>query len=200
MRRIYLVRHGDVGLSGDDRHYVGQTDLRLSAEGLCQARRLGQALSEVPLSAVYCSDLTRSVETARIIAEPHGLCPVVRRDLREIYLGEWEGLAFGDVRRRYPREFEDRGRDIVHYRPPGGESFLDCSERVMAALGEILVSGRGEALIVGHAGVNRIVLCHVLGISLEKLFSIGQDPGCLSVLRLDEAGYRLERLNAAPPA
>jgi len=194
-RRVYLVRHGDIGLSEGRKHFIGQINLPLSERGIRQAQLLSQELKDISLSAIYCSTLIRSRETARIIADAHGLQPIVRDDLKEIHLGEWDGLAFDEVRERYPREFSERGRDIIHYRPPGGESFLQCSQRVIAALAEILGSTDGNLLIVGHSGPNRIILCHLLDIPLDKLFNIGQDLAGLSVILQRGSHYHLEQLN-----
>ncbi len=196
-RRLYVARHGDVGLPAGQKYFEGQVDLPLSEIGVKQARRLAEGLRDVSLSGVFCSDLVRSRETARVIAAPHHLDSVAREDLREIHLGEWDGLSFAEVQRRYPGEFLERGRDIVHLRPPGGESFLECSRRVRSALEEILRSIDGDVLIVGHLGVNRLILCDALGIPLENMFRIDQPYGSLSILRQGDYGWRLERLGAA---
>jgi probable phosphoglycerate mutase len=181
-RKIYLVRHGAIRSKGKGKHFIGQLDVPLSEEGKRQARALGKALRHVPLSAIYCSDLARSVATAEIIAEPHGIPLAPRRDLREIALGRWEGISFDEIRLRHAEDYEERGRDIVHFRPPGGESFLDCTSRVIPALFHMLRSTRGDILVAGHAGVNRILLCHARSRSLESLFEIRQDYGCLNVI------------------
>lgn len=196
-RRLYLARHGDIGLPTGQKHFEGQVDLPLSEIGVKQAYLLAEELRGVPLSGVFCSDLVRSRETASIAAEPHHLDPITRKDIREICLGEWDGLTFAEVQRRYPGEFLERGRDIVHFRPPGGESFLECALRVRSALEEILRSIDGDVLIVGHLGVNRVILCDALGMPLENMFRIDQPYGSLSTLRQGESGWRLERLGAA---
>ncbi len=185
-RDIYLVRHGAVRLPGPGRHFIGQLDLPLSSEGVSQAEAVREELRHVPLSAVYCSDLIRSVETARIISEPHHIEPIQRVALREVNLGGWDGLSFEEIRERHPEQFEQRGRDMVHYRPPGAENFLDVTMRVIPAFFDILHETRGSILIVGHAGVNRVILCRALGLSLERLFGITQDYGCVNLIQADE--------------
>jgi probable phosphoglycerate mutase len=104
------------------------------------------------------------------------------RDLREIDMGSWDGLAFEEVRRLYPGEFERRSADIVNYRPPGGESFARCAARVLTALDEIIASSYGSILIVGHKGVNMIIISRAKGIPLEDMFKIPQEYGCLNKL------------------
>lgn len=194
-KEIYLVRHGAVQLPPGGKRFIGQTDVPLSGDGLRQANDLREMLLHANLSAVYCSDLLRCVETARIISEPHGIVPVGRRDLREIFLGRWEGLTFGEVSLRYPEEFKARGLDIVNYRPPEGESFMDCACRVIPAFFDMLHSAEGNLLIVGHAGVNRILLCQAMGINLEKLFEIQQDYGCLNVIRWSTPHFEIKGVN-----
>lgn len=194
-REIYLVRHGAIRLPGRGKQYIGQLDLCLSEEGFGQAQNLAERLSHIQLAGIYCSDLARSVKTAEIIGKPHGLEPVKLSNFREIYLGEWEGLSFDEVCCKYPEEYEKRGRDVVHYRPPYGESFLDCSCRVISSFYEALQSTRGNILIVGHAGVNRIILCQAMGKSLESLFEIHQDYGCLNVIECKDFGFEVKTLN-----
>jgi molybdenum cofactor cytidylyltransferase len=181
-RTIYLVRHGAIRPPVDPKRFIGQLDLPLNAEGLQQAERLAKALMKASVSAVFCSDLKRSLDTAQIIAKPHRISCLPKRDLREISLGRWEGLTFDEVRSQHPEEFRARGFDIVHYRPPEGESFLDCTFRVIPAFYEILHSTRGNILIVGHAGINRIILSQALSRSLEGLFEIDQECGCLNMI------------------
>jgi probable phosphoglycerate mutase len=197
-RLVYLVRHGEIQRQGEYKRFIGQLDWPLSTEGIRQAQRLSQELSGVQLAAIWCSDLKRSLKTAEIIADRQNVCPQVRRDLREINMGIWEGITFEEIRRRYPKEFEARGQDIVHYRPPGGETFLDCSERAIATFQEILDYTEGNILIVGHAGVNRVILCHVLGMPLQNLLRIGQDYGCLNLIDHGAFGYCLRVLNMVP--
>ncbi|MBN1930579.1 MAG: histidine phosphatase family protein [Desulfobacterales bacterium] len=187
--------HGRVGPPHAPKRFIGQVDLPLSDQGIKQARQLGRTLSDIAVATIFCSDLQRSLKTAEIIAAGQAVRLQVRRNLREIGLGEWEGLTFEEVRRRYPKEFQERGQDIAHYRPPRGESFADCSRRVVSVFEEILASRNGNVLIIGHAGVNRTILRHVLGIPLEHLFRIGQDYGCLNLICYTDSVCRLEVLN-----
>lgn len=196
---IYLVRHGAIQTAADPKRFIGQLDLPLNPDGRRQAESLREALSGIELSAVYCSDLKRSVDTAEAIAGPHGLPCTARRDLREVSLGQWEGLTFDQVRRGSPEEFTARGQDMVHYRPPEGESFLDCTLRVIPAFYDIIHSNRGNILIVAHAGVNRIILSQALGASLDDLFEIKQDYGCLNVIRHRSQAFEVNLLNSLPP-
>ena len=135
------------------------------------------------------------METAAIIAGPHGLSPDACREFRETALGAWEGLSFDEVKERHPEAYAARGRDFIGFRPPGGESFLDCAHRVLPALYAALSSRPGDILIVSHAGVNRILLSPAQGRSLPNLFEIPQDYGCLNSMTCRDFGLAVEALN-----
>lgn len=187
MKKVYLVRHGDIGL-GRNKRYIGVQDLSLSEEGREQAFSLKERLREVPLDRIYCSALSRSRETAVIITEAHSLSLTVLPELHEIGMGEWEGQLFSEIQEQFPAEYRQRGEDIVHHRPPGGESFLQCSRRVIPLFESIVRSDAQTSLIVGHAGVNRVILCHALGLPLQELFSFKQSYGCLILLNQAHRG------------
>jgi probable phosphoglycerate mutase len=168
---------------GPGKFYIGQSDLPLSAEGHEQAETIAEQLQHIPLNGIYTSDLVRTVETASYTARSHGLIPIQMPELREIHLGQWEGRSFESIKKNYPDAFFERGRDLVNFRPPGGESFMDLSRRVIPAFYRLIYSSRGEILIVAHAGVNRIILSHVMERNLEDLFTISQNYGTLKQIR-----------------
>lgn len=192
---IYLVRHGKIQTDETQKTYIGQIDMPMCEEGKKQVHRLSSMLSGLKISAVYCSDLSRSVDTAKEIAGWHSIRPVIKPGLKEISLGEWEGMTFSEVIKLYPEEFRQRGADIANFCPPGGESFADCSTRVIHALQEIIRSSSGNIVISGHAGVNRMILCHALGMPVENLFNISQDYGCLNIIFAGNSQYRVTLLN-----
>jgi alpha-ribazole phosphatase len=194
---LYLVRHGAI-ISVAGRSYIGQIDIPLNEEGVDQAWALRKWLEPVRFSQVYSSDLLRAQRTSKIIAGARVKSIETLPALREISLGEWEGFSFREIEQRFPEEYAARGRDIENWRPPGGESFADCRVRVMDALRGILSRSRGNILMVGHAGVNRLILCDVLGVPVSNLHSIGQDYGCVNIIEFSEARTRLRLLNYTP--
>jgi len=104
-------------------------------------------------------------------------------ELRELHIGKWEGKTWQQLQNKYPKEWQARLDDIVHYRVPGGESLLDMATRVRAALAKIVAAHPGEEiLIVGHGGVNRVILLDAIGAPLDKLFHIEQSYGCLNII------------------
>ena len=194
MTTIYLLRHGALSKTWRER-FVGQIDPPLGPEGVRQAEALACALSRQTIDAIFCSDLVRSQQTASIIATAANMPFTARRDLREIALGDWEGLLRGEVAEHDPDQFAARGRNIEHHRIPGGESFADCRERVLAAWAAIIRPEWEHMVVVGHAGINRLLLCHFMGIPVVRVFSLRQDYGCVNVVEQTAGEIKVLELN-----
>jgi alpha-ribazole phosphatase len=180
--RIYLIRHGQVA-GFDQPRYNGQADVALTDLGVAQYHRLKERLAGVPLTACYSSDLSRCTIGAGIICGEFGLQPVIRPALRELNIGEWEGLPWQEIKATWPDGWRARLADLVNYRVPGGENLLDVEVRVMPVIAEIVERHKGEqVLVVAHGGVNRIVLLNAIGAPLSGMFTIEQNYGCLNII------------------
>lgn len=192
---VYLMRHAKPVSWPGGRRYIGRTDLALSPEGVQQAHLWRPLFKSVPLKTIYCSDLQRSHDTAKIVSENCNIpiTPEVR--LREIDLGAWDGQTFDNVRQQDPDGFERRGRDPADFRPPGGESFRDLSERVVPFFEQIAGKAEGDVLIVGHASVNRVILCHLLGLPLGQLFRFEQDYAAMNLIRSAGGRFTVRTIN-----
>ncbi len=153
------------------------------AAGSTEGQEAGNTEAGTGLNAVYCSDLSRAVKSAEIIAGPYGLVPVKIPALRERSFGVWEGMTFTEIKERFPAEFEAWADNPVSHSPVGGESTREVKDRVVTALEEILNRNVGDNIaVIAHGGVNRILLCHLLGIPLENIFRIEQDYGAVNVI------------------
>ncbi len=191
---VYLVRHAQAKTEPGKR-YIGQTDLPLSQKGIMQARNLAAYFKDIPLNSIVSSDLERARTTAGIVAAPHGIAVETRKNLREILLGEWENIPFEEIRRCCPEQFQARGQNMDTFRPPGGESFQDLSDRVIPEFKSLVHARPQNILIVAHAGVNRVILCHLLGMPLKNIFQIGQDPAGVTILTACNSRLHVHRLN-----
>lgn len=193
---LYLIRHGETE-GGEIRRYKGTIDVPLSEKGVSQMEQIskyiyqntvynqnsGYRTRDTELSAVYCSDLTRAIRSAEIVAEPHSLKPIIISSLRERNFGLWEGMSFDEIREKYPLEFDAWAGNPLKFSPMEGESTLAMRDRVIQAMNEIMEKHNKENIaIVAHGGVNRIILCHILGIPLENIFRIEQDYGALNIV------------------
>jgi alpha-ribazole phosphatase len=197
MGRLCLLRHGRPDEQGLPR-FLGQTDLPLAETGRRQSVWWRERLGRIEFSRIVTSDLSRARETAGIIAgaDRQRIEPLAA--LREVYLGEWENRLFSEVRESTPALWNARGRDLGGFRPPGGESFDDLQRRVIPVVRNLLATGGGNILVVAHAGVNRVILCDILGMPLNRMFSLAQDHGCLNLIETHPSGMRVRALNLTP--
>jgi probable phosphoglycerate mutase len=187
------MRHGEIP-QREPRRFVGQTDLPLTEHGRRQAARWAEAVGGQPLAGAWCSDLSRCVDTARLVLARNAVSARPLRALREVDLGQWEGLTEEELRQRFPGEHERRGADLANVAPAGGESFAQVQDRAWRALQDIVADAKGLVLAVAHAGVNRALLCRILGLPLDRLFSLGQDYCAMNII--DFAAGRPPQLRA----
>jgi probable phosphoglycerate mutase len=181
--RLYLARHGATQLTAEDR-FSGAIGVELSDEGRRQAARLGTRLADEGLVAVYSSPLSRAAETARLVADPCGLAPVLRDGLREISHGRWEGLTRREVESRFGDEYAAWEEDPFTFAPEGGESGVAVLARALPVVREIVTAHRGErVLVVSHKATLRLLLSSLLGFDARGYRDrLDQAPACLNVL------------------
>ena len=181
--RIYMVRHGATQLSAEDR-FAGAVDVELSEAGKFQAGRLAERLADDAIAAVYCSPLTRTIQTATILASPQD-APVTHRDgLREIHHGHWEGMRRADVESQFPDEYAAWEEDPFTFAPQGGEAGVNVIARALPVIREIVVDHRGQnVLVVSHKATLRLIISSLLGFDARGYRDrLDQSPACLNVL------------------
>ncbi|HKB34204.1 MAG TPA: histidine phosphatase family protein [Candidatus Dormibacteraeota bacterium] len=183
---MILVRHGQSTWNREHR-IQGQLDPPLSGEGRRQAELLGRRLAGRRLAGFYASDLKRAFETAQAIESLVDLKPDPTAGLREIYLGEWEGLRTDEIAQRFPEAWarwtEKPDWDLV----PGGEGAARFESRVNASLDEILGRhAQGDILLVTHGGVIQVALHRVIGRPSTGLFPFKIQNASISVIEARE--------------
>lgn len=182
--KIYLIRHGEIA-DGEERRYNGHRDVPLSERGLGQVERLSKYLRDEGFTAVYASDLSRALKSAEIISSPHGIAPLVEKAFREYSFGEWEGMTFAEIEKKYPDAFSAWAANPVKFSPPGGESTVGVKNRTIPAFDKIITRHKDESIaIVSHGGVIRIILCELLGIPLEHIFRLEQNFAALNIIEI----------------
>jgi probable phosphoglycerate mutase len=188
--RILLIRHGATAFSDQDR-FAGSVDIELSEKGRELARRLAERLAKVKIDAFYCSDMKRTMETAGIVARPHGRSPLPVAGLREIDHGKWEGLVHQEVEKKFAAEFAAWAADPFTVAPPGGETGLHVLSRALPALRQIVIDQQGKTvLVVAHKATNRLLLCSLLGVDpREYRERVAQDLACLNVLDFKDPSH-----------
>jgi broad specificity phosphatase PhoE len=120
-------------------------------------------------------------------------------DLREIDVGQWEGLTPEELYRRFPEHMEAFNRDPARTVRLGGESYAQLQARALAALNAIHAAHPGDELVlaVSHGGTIRALLCHIIGLDLAHFGRLWIDNGSITELRHGAHGWRLVRLNDA---
>ncbi|MHB0870118.1 MAG: histidine phosphatase family protein [Chloroflexota bacterium] len=176
--RLFLVRHGETEWN-TAQIFQGHLDSPLTPTGLRQAAQLASRLASEGIAAIYSSDQGRAMRTAQVAASRLGLIAAPRADLREIDCGDWTGQSYGDVRIRWPREFEGwRSRPHLH-RMPGGEGVAQVQKRSLRFLAEIRQRHPGQAVCaVTHNTVVRTLVCHLQGWPLSRLWDGARQPNC----------------------
>ena len=195
--RLLLVRHGATLLSAEDR-FAGSTDVELSDEGRSQAGALAQRLRDETISAIYCSPMKRTQETASILARPHELDLLKDDGLREINHGRWEGLRRPEVEAAYPEEYQAWEADPFTFAPQGGESGLSVMARSLPVIRGIVLKHPGRTVVaVSHKATIRLVICGLLGIDARGYRDrLDQSPACLNILDFkDPVRARLSLFN-----
>ena len=180
--RLVLVRHAS-STWNDERRIQGQLDPPLSTKGREQAERVAARFRGVAVEAFNSSDLRRAVETAAAIGRELGREPELVPELREVALGDWEGLNRDEIKARYPDEWEHwrdhPSWDIV----PGSEGTDAFEGRVGAVLDRLLARhGTGRVVVVTHGGVIQVALLRIVGRSSNGLFPFTIANTSLTVL------------------
>jgi probable phosphoglycerate mutase len=193
---VWLARHGQTQWAVDDQ-FNGLADTELTERGRAQARGLAARLSGRPLAAVYCSTLRRTVETASIVAEPHGLTPLPRAALCEVDYGAWDGMPRAAIVAQYPERYAAWAADPAAVAPPEGETGYAALSRSREALSEILADHPGqEVLIVAHKAINRLLLCDLLGLMPRHYrHRLGQQPCALNCVEWRDGEPMVTLLN-----
>ena len=152
--RIIAVRHGETAWNVDAR-IQGQRDIGLNDTGRWQAKRVGEALTGEPISAVYSSDLGRAHQTAQSIAAVAGIAVIADKGLRERGFGMFEGKTSGEIHAAWPDHAHNWRKRIPEWEPPeGGESLLQLRARVTNTMQALAARHCGEQIVVvAHGGV-----------------------------------------------
>jgi len=179
--RMLLLRHGQTAMSVD-RRYSGRGNPELTELGRAQAAgAAGRFGNRGGIDAIVCSPLGRTRETAEASARVLGLPVVEHKGLIETDFGDWDGLTFREAAERDPDLHREWLSD-TSVRPPGGESFDEVRERVVAAR---------DDLISTYGGATLLVVSHVTPIKTLVQLALDAGPSLLYRLHLDLASLSI---------
>lgn len=192
---VVLVRHGQTR-SNATGFVMGWSEEDLDDTGYTQVRKLAFRMAGLPVSSIYSSPLRRTLATASIIAEPHGLEPRVLEDLIENNLGDWQGLHEDDIWRGWPELRKQSMIDPSDVTIPNGESFRQVTERAVRAFEMVLSSNEGgQPVIVTHDVIVRVLVAHVLGVTNSIYRRLMVNNASLSVIQVADGKSTLVTLN-----
>lgn len=197
MTKVIFIRHGQTEWNINGR-YQGQSDVPLSAKGIEQAKLLAKNFPIADIAAVYASDLSRAMTTAKIVAAKFNLQVQSEPSFRELNFGDWEGLTYDEIVSGWHDAMENflLHPDILVV--PHGESFQMVQKRAVARLNELIANHEGDTIvIVAHGAVLRTMIAAALHMPLEYLWSIRQFNTAVNIVRYDtDANPTVELLNS----
>ncbi len=180
--KLLLIRHGltDYNLK---KRYCGFKDLSLNRMGKDQAGKIKMKLKGFKIDKVYCSDLRRSWQTAKIIFGEKS-CPIVKRKkLREINFGRWEGLNFKQILKKYPSVYKKWLKNPFSVDIPAGEKMKHFMTRVEREIKNIIKNNRNKTIaVVSHYGPMRIILNNSFGIKKRDFWKIEIEPKAIYIV------------------
>ena len=163
-RRLVVVRHGET-LDNAAGVWQGLKDSELSPVGLAQAEKAAPLVAAYDPEVLVASDLARARVTAERVGEAVGMPVRLDPRLREIDVGEWQGVTTAEVRGRDPELLKAMGRGEDVRRGRTGETVADLATRVRAALDDVVaeLSPGRVAVVVCHGVAARAGVASLVG-------------------------------------
>ena len=194
--RLILVRHGETAWNKEGR-FQGQSLVGLNRRGIAQARQVAKALVAMKPAALYSSPLPRSLVTAQEISKELSM-PVVPLDgIKEVNLGELEGITGPKMRAQYANVYAAWRKDPSEVVFPGGESVRQLQERAWRAIQDIESAHPKDLVVaVSHNFAIRAILCHFLGLPLARFHRLRIDLASISILQTNFRSRQVLAVNS----
>ncbi|HWQ76191.1 MAG TPA: alpha-ribazole phosphatase family protein [Syntrophomonas sp.] len=177
MENLYLMRHGETKYSCRDVYY-GSIDCPLNEKGLQDGASLRLIMQEIPLDIVIASPLIRARDTAAIILEERDIPLIYDDRLKEIRFGAWEGVAWSDLAE--DTLWQAWSKDWLHVRPPGGETFVEMTERARSFYEYLLKRPEANIAIIAHNMVMVSLVTIMMEIPTDAALHFHFSSGCYS--------------------
>ncbi len=185
---VILVRHGETEWNVLHR-FQGLSDVPLNDTGRQQAGFAANGLRDVKLDVIYTSPLQRAVETAEIIRGGRKISIYPSAGLREMGVGEWEGLLVSEIDQKYPGQYDIWRTAPTKIRLKGGELFTDTQQRAWKTFWEIVKKHEGKnVLIVSHMMCISSILLTIAGIPLDEIWQHPIGNAALNIVEADSDG------------
>jgi broad specificity phosphatase PhoE len=201
--KLILVRHCETYWNKDGLVQGGDSDIELNDTGLEQARKLATFLMNEPITAILSSPLQRAVGTAEVIASHHHLPIEVDQGLRELKVGDLEGIPISNLRTTFSQFLMQWWQDKEAMKLPNGESLVELQQRAWEAVERLLERRKASsehnqdatAVIVSHYFVILVIILKALNLPLDCFTKFKVDLGGVSILEFRDYGARLVTFN-----
>lgn len=194
MAEIILVRHGETDWNVAE-VFRGRSDVVLNEKGLKQAELLAGYLGSVEIDAVYSSPLKRALQTAEAIANRKRLEVNVASGLVDFDFGNWQGLSHQEVRYKYKELYVEWIDHPEWVQMLSGENLGDVRRRAMAVVDDVIRQHNGNAVLVSHRVVNKVLICTLLGLDNSHFWNIRQDTCGLTSFTYEGGRFILAKHN-----
>ena len=150
--RLWLIRHGETDWNAEQR-IQGRTDIPLNSVGHQQAQCVAECFSAQPIQAIYSSDLSRALQTARPLADRLALNLEPNSAFAERDFGVFQGLTADEIAQAHPDDYQRWQSRDASFAPDGGESLIQFQSRVELAMNDLSQRHQGQSVVVvSHGG------------------------------------------------
>ena len=201
--KLILVRHGETYWNDERRVQGGDSDIELNDTGLEQARKLAAFLENEPIISILSSPLQRAIATAEVIASHHQLPVEVDQGLRELRVGELEGMSVSNLSTTFSQFLMQWWHDGGVIKLPNGESLVELQKRAWKAVERLLERHKTSpehneettVVVVSHYFVTLAIILKALNLPLDCFTKFKVDLGGISILEIQDYGIRLLTFN-----
>jgi len=201
--KLILVRHGETYWNHERRVQGGDSDIELNDTGLEQARKLGVFLENEPITAILSSPLQRAIATAEVIASHHNLPVEIDQGLRELKVGELEGISVSNLSTTFSQFLMQWWQEGGPMKLPNGESLVELQQRAWKAVERLLERHKTNpehsegttVIIVSHYFVTLAIILKALNLPLDCFTKFKVDLGGVSILEFRDYEARLVAFN-----
>ena len=195
--KLHLVRHGETEWNRLGR-FQGQQDIALNPRGLAQAKETARAMADDGVIALYSSPLQRTMQVANEISRLAGVPVVPLPGVKELDLGELEGVTGVEMRTNWPDVYSAWSQDPGTLSMPKGESLSQLQDRAWRSLQEVEKAHSGDDVIVvvSHNFTIRTIIHKVLGLPLANFHRLSLDLSSVSTVEYTARGRRLACYNS----
>ena len=195
--KFILVRHGETEWNKLGR-FQGHTDISLNERGFSQAKETANAAAEWGHCAIYSSPLIRTVQVAEEIAKVTSMAVSKQPGLKELGLGDLEGVTGEEMRDKWPEVFSVWRSNPEKVSMPNGESLAQLRERCWQAILDIEQkhSDDDSVVVISHNFAIRSIVGELLGVPLEYFHRMSLNLASVCTFDSDERGRRLTGYNS----